>query len=209
MQTLGELLAMPCELPALRSSVIRKWPCIRRAWFSRTTSRLMATSCFTSKQPTTIVRICGLFQDLTNATSQREPSPYLRSSSNQFNAQFSPDGKWIAYTSDESGRQQVYVQSFPASTEAKWQVSIGGGDFARWRRDGKELFYRALDGKLMVASVGSAGQGLQFGTPVVLFPIFESAGQHTYPYDVAPDGKRILTFAKDNNDSTILQVLLN
>lgn len=140
---------------------------------------------------------------------ERQSSPYLQLASNQINAQFSPDGKWVAYTSDESGKQQVYVQSFPASDQAKWQVSIGGGDFARWRRDGKELFYRAPDGNLMGTPVRSAGHGLEFGTPVSLFAIPESAGQHTYPYDVAPDGLRILTFAKGNNDSTVLKVLLN
>jgi eukaryotic-like serine/threonine-protein kinase len=106
----------------------------------------------------------------------RQSNPYLQLASNQINAQFSPDGKWVGYTSDESGRQQVYVQSFPASDEAKWQVSIRGGDFARWRRDGKELFYRAPDGNLMVTPVRSAGHGLEFGTPVPLFAIPESAG---------------------------------
>jgi Tol biopolymer transport system component len=79
---------------------------------------------------------------MSHAASDRNPVPYLKMASSQTNAQFSPDGKWIAYTSDESGRQQVYVQSFPARDESKWQVSINGGDFPRWRRNGKEVYER-------------------------------------------------------------------
>src|SRR5215831_5957086 len=87
------------------------------------------------------------------ATGERKAVPYLRASANLSNAQFSPDGKWIAYTSDESGQPQIYVQSYPANDEAKKQVSSDGGNFARWRSDGKELFYCAPDSKLMAVSV--------------------------------------------------------
>ena len=72
--------------------------------------------------------------------------------------QFSPDGKWIAYSSTESGRREVYVQGFapdrvPAAAVGKWQISTAGGDRPRWRRDGRELYYIALDGKLMAVPV--------------------------------------------------------
>jgi Tol biopolymer transport system component len=145
----------------------------------------------------------------TGVQGQRKPIPYLKTSSNQNNGQFSPDSKWIAYTSDESGHEEVYVQGFPA-TEQKWQVSNGGGNYARWRRDGKELFYRAGDGKLMAVSVRAAGRGLEFGVPVALFRIIEPTGPHTYPYDVAPDGQRILALTADAEDNTTtLTVLLN
>jgi Tol biopolymer transport system component len=137
------------------------------------------------------------------------PVSYLKTSSSETNGQFSPDGKWIAYTSDESGHEQVYVHSFPAS-EQRWQVSERGGNFARWRRDGKELFYRAPDGKLMVASVRSVGRGLEFGKPEALFRITEPSGAHTYPYDVAPDGQRILALTNGSEDnSSSLTVLMN
>jgi Tol biopolymer transport system component len=128
-------------------------------------------------------------------SGERKPTTYLKTSSSQSNGQFSPDGKWIVYTSDESGQQQIYVQGFPAS-EQKWQVSNAGGNFARWRRDGKELFYRAPDGKLMVASVRAAGPRLEFAVPAALFRITEPLGPHTYPYDVMPDGQRILALSK-------------
>ena len=72
--------------------------------------------------------------------------------------QFSPDGKWIAYSSDESGRREVYVQGFapdrvPAAAVGKWQISTAGGDKPRWRRDGKELYYIAPDRKMMAVPV--------------------------------------------------------
>ena len=73
-----------------------------------------------------------------------ETRPYLQGASDESQAQFSPDGLWVAYASTESGQPEVYVQPFPA-TGAKWQVSVGGGEQPRWRRDGKEVFYLAED----------------------------------------------------------------
>jgi len=139
----------------------------------------------------------------------RKPVPYLRTSSNQSNAQVSPDGKWLAYTSDESGQQQVYVNSFPVAGEARWQVSNGGGNYSRWRRDGKELFYRAPDGRLMAASVRAGAQGLEFGIPAALFRTVEPLGPHVYPYDVAPDNQRILALVPASEHTTPLTVLMN
>jgi eukaryotic-like serine/threonine-protein kinase len=120
-----------------------------------------------------------------------KPVPFLRTPFDVLQAPFSPDSKWVAYTSNESGRQEIYVQSFPAGG-AKWLVSSGGGILARWRSDGKELFYRGLDGKLIVASVRSAPGGLEFGTPTALFITSEPQGQFSYPYDVSSDGQRVL-----------------
>ncbi len=74
----------------------------------------------------------------------RTPVPFLKTAASEMQGQISPDGKWIAYTSDDSGRFEVYVRSFPAGG-AKYPVSNNGGNFPRWRRDGKELFYRAHD----------------------------------------------------------------
>jgi len=86
------------------------------------------------------------------------------------------------------------VQSRVAG-EFKGQISNGGGSFARWRRDGKELFYRALDGNLMATPVRATAHGLEFETPTALFRIAEPLGTFAYPYDVAPDGQRILALA--------------
>jgi hypothetical protein len=139
----------------------------------------------------------------------RKPIPYLKTASNQMNGQFSPDGKWIAYASDESGSQQeIFVQSFPATDEMRWQVSIGGGSFPRWTRDGKELFYRALDGMLVTVPVRASGRGLAFGNPAHLFRLVEPLGTHSYVYDVAPDG-RILAIAGAGDNTTALTVITN
>src|SRR5512133_3121725 len=76
--------------------------------------------------------------------------------------QFSPDGRYVAYVSDESGREEVYVTQFPA-TGSRWQVSQGGGTEPRWRRDGRELFFFAPDDRLMAAQVKSDAQGFDVG----------------------------------------------
>jgi Tol biopolymer transport system component len=139
----------------------------------------------------------------------RNPISYLRTRFNEMHGRFSPDGRWIAYTSDESGRQDVYVQSFPAS-EIKLVVSNAGGAFPAWRRDGRELFYRGLDGRLMVVSVRSTEGGLQFGVPAPLFPIVDSPATVAWPYDVSADGQRILALAPPaDGGETKLSLLIN
>jgi len=144
-----------------------------------------------------------------SSASGRKPALYLKSpaGAGAFNAQFSPDGKWVAYASSESGPQQIYVQSFP-KPDARVQVSNSGGGFVRWRKDGKELFYRAPDGRLMVAAVRDSGHGLEFGTPAPLRITVPPAGGRFYPYDVAADG-RILALVPERSEDAPLTVLVN
>jgi hypothetical protein len=99
----------------------------------------------------------------------REPKPaaLLRTEFNERDGAFAPDGKWIAYASDESGRYEIHVQPHPA-TGAKWQVSRDGGHWPRWRQDGKELYWLDEDGTLMVAQV-SMGPVFRPGMPQPLF----------------------------------------
>jgi len=97
----------------------------------------------------------------------RTPILYLQTEFIEAHGQFSPDGRWIAYTSDESGRAEVYIQSFPISG-GKWQVSNAGGDQPQWRGDGKELFYLAADRTLMSAAI-SGTSSLEVGRPESLF----------------------------------------
>ena len=128
-----------------------------------------------------------------------EPRPYLQTSNRQGTAAFSPDGKWVAYASDESGRDEIYVHSFPAGGP-KWRVSSAGGNFPRWRRDGLELFYLGAERKLMSLAVRRVGAGLNFGAPKPLFPLQTDlhsidTGPNTHPYDVGPDGSRFLVLS--------------
>jgi len=121
-------------------------------------------------------------------TGDRKPFPFLRTGFNELLGQFSPDGHWVAYTSDESGRYETYVAAFPGPG-GKRQASSAGGFVPRWRADGKELFYVALDGRLMSAELALKGTALELGGVRALFGPLPSNG---YQYDVSPDGQRIL-----------------
>jgi len=127
-------------------------------------------------------------------TEGRKPVPFLQTQFLERHAQFSPDSRWMAYVSSESGRTEVYVQSFPAGG-GKWQVSTTGGVQPRWRRDGRELFYLTADGKLMVVPV-RAGATFEAGTPALLFQTqlfgLGVATQYSQQYDVTADGQRFL-----------------
>jgi Tol biopolymer transport system component len=122
-----------------------------------------------------------------------EPSRFLTSKGSETNGQISPDGKWVAYASDESGNWEIYVTSFPGAA-GKWQVSRGGGMEPRWRGDGGEIYYVGLDGLLTAVSVNGANS-FSTGTPVALFPIYGRApisSTDVFTYDVAKNGKRFL-----------------
>ncbi len=100
-------------------------------------------------------------------TGEAKPFPYLNSAFQEAHAQFSPDGRWIAYTSEETGRPEVYVQSFPIGS-GKWQISTNGGDQAQWRGDGKEIFYMTPDRTLMAVTI-NGGTTIDPARPEVLF----------------------------------------
>jgi eukaryotic-like serine/threonine-protein kinase len=129
--------------------------------------------------------------ELTN----RKAFQFVQTAFRQAHAQFSPDGRWIAYTSTESGRAEIHVQSFPAG-QAKWQISTSGGDFPRWRPDGSELLYVAPDQTLMSTPVQRLAGTIQIGHPSPLFKVTFPPSLPSlpdYPYDVAADG-RVLGF---------------
>jgi Tol biopolymer transport system component len=121
----------------------------------------------------------------------RKPFPFLQTPTDEWLGHLSPDGRWMAYTSNESGRYEIYVQSFPPSG-AKWQISAQGGLHPRWSHDEKELFYIASDQKLMAVPVRSGGT-LEYGVPV---PLFDTRIANVFavraPYEVARDGRRFL-----------------
>jgi len=118
---------------------------------------------------------------------------FMKASATVKEGQFSPDGKWLAYASNESGRWEVYVTSFPEA-HGKWQISNAGGDQPRWRTNGKELFYLSNDGKMMAVSV-QTGANFDAGTPAALFqtsPRDMAATSEQFAYDVSHDGQKFL-----------------
>jgi eukaryotic-like serine/threonine-protein kinase len=125
-----------------------------------------------------------------------KPFPFLQTRANEGAAQFSPEGKWIAYVSNESGRPEVYVAPFDGSSGtagSKWQVSTNGGNAPRWRPDGREIFYLSPipNQTLMAATVSPQGEGFNVGVVAPLFPLRPS-GTLGSVYQVSPDGKRFL-----------------
>src|SRR6202049_1189372 len=126
------------------------------------------------------------------------------------NSQFSPDGKWVAYASAESGKFEVYVTSFPEA-HGKWQVSNTGGDQPRWRGDGKELFYLSTDSKIMAVPV-KTGSNFDAGTPTALFqanPREMVATSELFSYDVSNDGQKFLVNASSKAAMAPMSVVLN
>jgi dipeptidyl aminopeptidase/acylaminoacyl peptidase len=121
-----------------------------------------------------------------------KPSAYVDSMFNDIGGRFSPDGRWVAYASDESGQMEVYVQSFPRTDRGR-RISTGGGSEPRWRGDGQELFYLASDGTLMGVPVRGT-KTFESGTPQRLFrtqvPVFGSPYRSNY--EVTSDGQRFL-----------------
>jgi len=120
-------------------------------------------------------------------------NPFQPGTGNQVNGMISPDGKWVAYASDESGTWEIYVTTFPNAV-GKWQVSRGGGTEPRWRADGKEIFYIAPGGMLTAVSVSTIGS-FATGTPTALFQFHGRAvisSTDVFSYDVSKDGKRFL-----------------
>jgi eukaryotic-like serine/threonine-protein kinase len=138
-------------------------------------------------------------------------SPFLKAPSTIKNGQFSPDGKWVAYASNESGKWEVYVTSFPEA-KGKWQVSNGGGEQPRWRGDGKELFFLSADGKMLAAPV-KLGTNFDTGTPAVLFQANARemvATSEQIMYDVSADGQRFLINTQVKNaEARPMSVVLN
>jgi serine/threonine protein kinase len=120
----------------------------------------------------------------------RKPFPFLQTPFNDRLGFFSPDGRWIAYISDESGKSEVCVQTFPASA-VRWQVSTKGGLIPTWRGDGKEMFYLSADKKLMAVDV-KTGSTFEAGIPKVLFDLSEARIVSGAGYAVTADGQRFI-----------------
>jgi Tol biopolymer transport system component len=149
----------------------------------------------------------------------RKPRLFLRNPPAVYDGQFSPDGHWVAYTSKESGRAEVYVTPFdsaqvmasgneatPLTTHGKWQIGTSGGQYPRWRGDGKELFFLGTDNRVMAAEVDAKGGSFQVGAVTPLFAAFTQDA--ATPFDVSADGKRFLIVSVPEQSSP-LTLLVN
>ena len=128
------------------------------------------------------------------APNEHRAAPVLDTVYGEASATFSPDGKWLAYQSDETMRNEVYVQPFEGLTDGtkhRWQISNSGGALAHWRADGQELFYMTASGRMMVVAVHTQGGEFAFDEPKVLFQTRPIPGQWNL-YDVSPDGQTFL-----------------
>jgi DNA-binding winged helix-turn-helix (wHTH) protein/Tol biopolymer transport system component len=130
------------------------------------------------------------------------PFRLLEGEAVEADGQFSPDGRWVAYSSNESGRDEVYVIPFHrpstsserrnAAVSSKWQISLAGGHQPRWRRDGRELFYLAADNTLVAIPVTSRGSMFKIGGPHSLFRANPLLQTYNFYYDVSSDGRRFV-----------------
>jgi WD40-like Beta Propeller Repeat len=126
--------------------------------------------------------------DLWVASPQdRSPLPIVQSRADEQDAHFSPDGRWVAYTSNESGREEIVVLPYP-KPGGKYQISAGGGNSPRWRRDGREIFYVSPTKSLMAVSVASSGNTLQASAPRQLFSLPPDASR----FELTEDGERFI-----------------
>ncbi len=146
-------------------------------------------------------------------TGEHKPQPFLGGDFDQAQGQFSPDGRFVAYVSNESGRPEVYVRPFPKGEE-KWQISSSGGVSPRWRRDGRELLYVAPDGAITAVAV-RLGPRFSASPPVSLFrttirPVNFNFYGGAAPYDVSRDGNRFLVNTVEKPGSVApLRAILN
>ncbi len=143
---------------------------------------------------------------------ERKPVAYAAAPGNQVYAQFSPDGRWVAFASDEQGQFEVFVATVPESG-ALWQISSGGGTMPRWRRDGRELYFRANSGALMAVELGS-GPGTaaieQRAAPQPLFQGIPSPGNSPiFTYAPTEDGQRFLVATARKGAHLPITLLVN
>jgi serine/threonine-protein kinase len=137
----------------------------------------------------------GWDQMLLTLTPPWRVTPLLTMRFNERDGSVSPDGRWLAYSADSSGRYEIYVRPYPAVGSGLWQVSAAGGTGPLWAQRGHELFYAALDGALMVVPVEPRGGRWSQGTPLELVKE-HYFGDIRANYDVSPDGQRFLVIKR-------------
>jgi hypothetical protein len=134
----------------------------------------------------------------------RKPIPYVQTEFQETRPRLSPDGRWLAYQSNESKRNEIYVVSFPQPT-SKWQISTDGGQAPVWSRDGRELYYYGGNGRIMAVAV-KQGTQFQFGVPKALF---EFRMSNSVGINVSKEGRFLLAALVAQEASTPMTVVLN
>ena len=137
----------------------------------------------------------------------RKPYPLFRDLADDKYPHFSPNGRWVAYRSNESGRNQIYVIPFQGSG-GKWQVSSAGGERPVWRADGRELYYISPDGELMAVAVREGGSTFEFNAPRRLFQA-SILGGYGERYGVSPNGRRFLVLVQKEEGPVPLTLVMN
>jgi serine/threonine-protein kinase len=144
---------------------------------------------------------------------QRANEALLATPFSESNGELSSDGRWLAYQSNESGQDEIYVRPFPDVNAGRWQVSTGGGSRPLWARDGRELFYLAGDGRLTGVAVETSNSTFTTGNPVRLLERAYLSPAPGRTYDVSPDGQRFLMIKEVGSDeggaTSELVVVLN
>jgi Tol biopolymer transport system component len=143
--------------------------------------------------------------------SSKQESPFVESPFDKVHARVSPNGRWVAYATNDSGMYQIVVQSFPDPNQGRWQITAQGGVEPKWRRDGRELYYLALDGKLMAVPT-KTDPTFEAGTPVDLFTtpltVSRPIPSRDRRYDVAPDGRFLfLTPIGSGTSATVVGIV--
>jgi len=144
-------------------------------------------------------------------SGEAEAFPFVNSEHHERNGYFSPDGRWVAYQSNEAGHFEVYVQPFPNKDAGKWQISTGGGSGPRWSGDGKEIFYITPNGTLMAVPILDATQTFEHGVPEELFQthIVRDRIPQREEYDIAPDGRILINIITDDSIAPPINVVIN
>jgi serine/threonine protein kinase len=142
-------------------------------------------------------------------TARGKAFPFIKSAFDKRFCAFSPDGRWLAYASNESGRFEIYVAPFPGA-KGKWQVSSSGGTFPKWREDGKEVFYLGSDNRVRATEIATRGSSVRVGSTEILFRV-QTVPAPMSPFDATSDGRRFLINAMPaaQNDSEPVTLLVN
>lgn len=182
---------------------VAEWPAVRRLsdWSRDGRSVLYETIDPETKRDLWFAQLTADGQPVEGM----QPKPYLRGPSSEWRGRFSPDQGWVAYESDETGRSEIYIASFP-DARRRLQVTSGGGTFPQWGPDGRQLFYLSGDGMLTVIGLRSMSAGLEPSSPQPLFPLTARAYAAS-PFEVSPDGQRILVDQAEPD--TAIDVVLN